>query len=839
MPKLHAAALFPVCLALAHPLVLTIAPAPAQCDPSWLPGPADGAAAGLPGIDGTVNAIVAWDPDGPGPAPAGLVVGGDFRIAGEVLASNLAFWDGAAWSNLGTGIAGIVHALAVDSAGAGAGGDLIVGGAFVSASGISARRIVRFDGAAWSTMGLGMDSTVMALAVIPPPAGSPPGTPSTLIAGGQFNTAGAVGAARIARWDGAGWSAMGAGMDGTVRTIAARSATDIYAGGEFQNSGTQSASRIARWNGQSWSALSSGANGSVLALAFMPGTGTTDLVAAGQFQTIGGQAHARIARWNGQAWSGMAGGMSESVNALTVLPQAPAGFQLIAGGSFITAGGVTVNRLARWTGSAWAPFGEGANAPVTALAAGPGGGAGGQFFASGTFTTAGNVGVRRITRWTGSTFARLGQGMNASVLTLAPLPGAADDFVAGGNFTSAGALGANRIAQFRSSGGWSTLGAGLDREVRALAILPGGGGGGASYDIIAGGGFQQSGPIAVARIGRWNGQAWSGMGGGMNDEVRALAILPEYAANSGGRLVATGRFTSTGSGTIDRIGRWDPAGSTGGTWTPIESGLSQAGEALAVLPGLGGPLLAVGGGFTSAGPTSAQRIATWGEIWSDLGTGVNNTVLAIAVRPVGGGAGSELIVGGAFTQAGGQTANRIARWTGTAWAPLGSGMNGTVAALAVLPGGNVVAGGTFSTAGGVTAQSIARWDGAAWRPMLGSPQGGGAGLNGGVNTLLLLPGGNLLVGGEFTTAGGQVSAFLARWGCETPACYANCDGSTSVPVLNVDDFTCFINQFGAGLALPHAQQVTHYANCDGSTSAPVLNVDDFTCFISSFAAGCP
>jgi hypothetical protein len=71
------------------------------------------------------------------------------------------------------------------------------------------------------------------------------------------------------------------------------------------------------------------------------------------------------------------------------------------------------------------------------------------------------------------------------------------------------------------------------------------------------------------------------------------------------------------------------------------------------------------------------------------------------------------------------------------------------------------------------------------------------------------------------------------------ACYANCDGSSVEPVLNVDDFTCFINEFAAGSSLPPAQQVSHYANCDGSTVAPALNVDDFTCFINRFASGCP
>jgi hypothetical protein len=70
-------------------------------------------------------------------------------------------------------------------------------------------------------------------------------------------------------------------------------------------------------------------------------------------------------------------------------------------------------------------------------------------------------------------------------------------------------------------------------------------------------------------------------------------------------------------------------------------------------------------------------------------------------------------------------------------------------------------------------------------------------------------------------------------------CYANCDGSTTPPILNVEDFTCFINEFAAAQGLPAGQQITHYANCDQSTTAPVLNVEDFTCFINKFAQGCP
>jgi hypothetical protein len=67
-------------------------------------------------------------------------------------------------------------------------------------------------------------------------------------------------------------------------------------------------------------------------------------------------------------------------------------------------------------------------------------------------------------------------------------------------------------------------------------------------------------------------------------------------------------------------------------------------------------------------------------------------------------------------------------------------------------------------------------------------------------------------------------------GVQVPcACYANCDGSTAPPVLNVGDFICFEERFAAG---------DLYANCDGSTTPPVLSIEDFLCFQQRFAAGC-
>jgi hypothetical protein len=60
---------------------------------------------------------------------------------------------------------------------------------------------------------------------------------------------------------------------------------------------------------------------------------------------------------------------------------------------------------------------------------------------------------------------------------------------------------------------------------------------------------------------------------------------------------------------------------------------------------------------------------------------------------------------------------------------------------------------------------------------------------------------------------------------------------------NADGMVIVVTRIWAGHrcgeCLPHEEQAAHYANCDGSTMPPVLNVDDFTCFIAAFAAGCP
>src|SRR5207245_3046917 len=110
--------------------------------------------------------------------------------------------------------------------------------------------------------------------------------------------------------------------------------------------------------------------------------------------------------------------------------------------------------------------------------------------------------------------------------------------------------------------------------------------------------------------------------------------------------------------------------------------------------------------------------AKWnGSSWSALGSGPENDVFALAVL------GSDLYAGGAFTTAGGVTVNQIAKWNGSSWSALGSGVGGgdsypLVLALAV-SGSDLYVGGDFTTATNsdgtaVMANRIAKWNGSSW-----------------------------------------------------------------------------------------------------------------------------
>lgn len=141
-----------------------------------------------------------------------------------------------------------------------------------------------------------------------------------------------------------------------------------------------------------------------------------------------------------------------------------------------------------------------------------------------------------------------------------------------------------------------------------------------------------------------------------------------------------------------------------------------------------------------------NRVARWtGTTFAPLGTGLDGPVYALATLPDG-----SLVAGGAFQMAGG---NNLARWDGTAWSPLGSGTNNTVEALAVLPNGDLVAAGQFSQAGAVLCNRIARWNGSAWTAYPNTN------FTGYILTVHAMPDGGVVVG----TGGVFQAGSLWRW----------------------------------------------------------------------------
>jgi hypothetical protein len=68
--------------------------------------------------------------------------------------------------------------------------------------------------------------------------------------------------------------------------------------------------------------------------------------------------------------------------------------------------------------------------------------------------------------------------------------------------------------------------------------------------------------------------------------------------------------------------------------------------------------------------------------------------------------GSDLYAVGRFEHAGGSAASQIAKWNGSNWSALGSGMNADVFAVAV-SGSDLYAGGLFTRAGGKASTYVA------------------------------------------------------------------------------------------------------------------------------------
>ena len=315
----------------------------------------------------------------------------------------------------------------------------------------------------------------------------------------------------------------------------------------------------------------------------------------------------------------------------------------------------------------------------------------GNLYVGGDFTIAGGVSATNVAKWNGSTWSALSSvGMNGGVSALLAV---GNELYAGGQFTTAGGVPATNIAKWNGTN-WSALGLGVSAQpyyagyVSALAV--------SGSNLYAAGYFTNAGGLPANYIAKWNGSSWSALSTGVDNVVQALVV-------SGGDVYAGGWFTTAGGLPANYIAKWN-----GESWSALGSGMDSRVYSLAVL----GSDLYAGGYFKTAGGVSATNIARWdGTNWSAVGLGIR---VAIGVpEPYYIGAVDALAVSGNDLYAAGDYSydsadvSRIAKWNGSDWSVLGSGMNDDVGALAIL-GSDLYAGGSFSLAGGKQSQYIAK-----------------------------------------------------------------------------------------------------------------------------------
>ncbi len=698
----------------------------------------------LRGANGPIRAHTWWDPDGAGPLPAKLVLVGEFTAIADTAARRVAAYDPQTgqWSELGGGIGG-----AVTNVVAAPNGDLVVVGRFTTAGGSPANRIARYHGGAWLPLGSGITTAVDMFAVAAMPNGD-------IIAGGDFQAAGGQPASHIARWNGTTWSPLGSGMTAFVSSLLPLPNGDLIAGGIFTGSGGVLTNRVARWNGTVWSALGTGVSGpigwvSVDHLRLAP---NGDLLAAGSFTTAGNTSAASIARWNGTAWSSLGSGTPGIVGSLTTLSN---GDLLVS--TYPALGTPSPTELLRWNGSNWTIAAPALPQPASTIAELPSG----EWWVCGSFTDITGVPVSHLARWNGQTYLPLRSGFDNEVSAIAELPNG--DLVVGGRFTRAPGIFANGIARWNGTA-WQALGTGFTfnggvAEVHALLALPSG-------DVIAGGFFTTAGGTPTQAIARWDGNAWSPMGS-LVGTVYDLALAP------GGDVIAAGLILSADGQPAGGIARWN-----GTTWSTLGAGLGPSAIVFSVLVRQNGDLVA-GGAFLASQGAPSNHIARWnGTDWHALGSGLGNSVDALAELPQG-----DLVASGAFSL----PSPRVARWNGSAWQPMGTGFPGSnprAYSLAVLPNGDLLAGGNLPGAN----QNLARWNGTSWTPFAG-------GTLGDVYAMLPRRDGGLLLGGQLSVVGESATTRIAagRLAALLPTCPASattlgtgCSGPGGLATLTVE-----------------------------------------------------
>lgn len=583
----------------------------------------------------------------------------------------------------------------------------------------------------------------------------------------------------------------------------------LVIGGGFQDLGPESADLLAYWDGNRWRALGTSP-------ALPAGASITDLEVGDLGQGL--RLWISLRRDNGSAplpllfefdgsqflplgpvAGSTPGFLVPGIHSLELATVAGTK-RLFAGGAFDLPGS-SVLGLGGWDGSAWAswnlPLLLVLSGPGALLEVGPGPGAPEGLYVG--------LGFGGVVRFDGSAFAVPDGSLQGSVqdLELFVDPSGHKRVYAAGQLNSpAGALLPYAgIASYAGSvwepvAGPMSLAPGFPPRVQSISVENGPGG----PIVTAGGQFNAWAGVLCRGLARFDGQSVEDLGDGLNPQVFLPSDMLPFDDGSGPGLVIAGTGELGEPGVVG-VSRRDASG-----WRSFGRGLGYDPRLLLPWDRGNGPELLIAGvsepsglgaleswnGIqreflplpagrklsdlvlfdSGAGPelygafrgVPANVLRFTGSGWSLVGGNFNSEIEALAVYDAG--SGPQLYATGSFTQVGAVAANRIARWNGSAWAPLsgpaGQGLSWTGTALTVFDSGagpELIVAGEFGFAGGIAARQIAAWNGIQFRPL-------GAGLDGPVLTLEVHDEGGgpaLYAAGDFLSADGISVSKLARW----------------------------------------------------------------------------
>lgn len=299
------------------------------------------------------------------------------------------------------------------------------------------------------------------------------------------------------------------------------------------------------------------------------------------------------------------------------------------------------------------------------------------------------------------------------------------NLVVGGYIENVSGTAANRIAMWNGSS-WSAMGSGLSANVKALVV----------YNGVLYAGLESS----TNSVMKWNSgtSTWTTAGGGFNNAVYSLCV--DSVNNI---LYAGGAFTSPGS----LVAKYN-----GTAWSNVANGLNNGNfPAVNKLIIFKNELYA-GGGFNPSSSTIKNVAKLNGTSWVKAGNNLpNNLVLCFGVYK------DQLYIGGVFNQVGSLTANGVAVLGSTGWTAVSDGVNNGVYDLAYY-NGELYATGNFTFDGTAvnSLSRVARWNGTVWADL-------GSGVDE-ISKTLWRHRDTLYVGGLFSSAGGVTgTAFIASW----------------------------------------------------------------------------